>query len=121
LAFVDIDDFKAINDRCGHATGDDILRRMSAAMLAAGRPGDLQGRLGGDEFVIAALLPVSDALFGTWSERLQQSTSLDLEQTRVTASVGSISVRDPGTSPDAALHRADQAMYKRKAERRGGP
>jgi diguanylate cyclase (GGDEF)-like protein len=118
IAFIDIDDFKRINDVYGHATGDDVLRRLAASLLTVGRPGDLHGRLGGDEFVVAALLPATEATFAEWSNRLRQAACIEVDGTLVTASVGISTVTDPATTPDSALHVADEAMYRRKAEQR---
>jgi diguanylate cyclase (GGDEF)-like protein len=118
VAFIDIDQFKAINDVHGHATGDEVLRRLAASLLTVGRPDDLHGRLGGDEFVVAAVLPGTDATLGNWSERLRHAAALDVHGIRVTASVGIVTFTDPTTTPDTALQQADEAMYQRKSEQR---
>src|SRR2546428_3829832 len=59
LLYMDLDDFKVINDTHGHQTGDAVLRLVADAMRSSGRQADAVGRLGGDEF--AALMPETDA------------------------------------------------------------
>lgn len=118
IAFVDVDDFKSVNDRWGHASGDDVLRRLAASLVTVGRMGDLHGRIGGDEFVVAAVLPASDAALGTWGLRLRRAGSIDTEHGFVTCSVGVTAVTDPSVTPEASLELADLAMYACKAEHR---
>ncbi len=118
IAFVDVDDFKSVNDHHGHAAGDDVLRRLAAALTTVGRAGDLHGRIGGDEFVVAAVLPGSDAAPGTWGVRLRRAARVDTDHGPVTCSVGLTAVKDPSVSAEAALDEADTAMYVCKARHR---
>ena len=115
VAFIDLDRFKTVNDTRGHATGDEVLRRLAGSLSRTGRTGDLHGRLGGDEFVIAALLP-ADACVQGWTERLRAAAVADFDEVHVVGSVGVVT-REPGTpaiSVEHVLDLADQAMYQAK-------
>lgn len=125
LAILDIDFFKAINDRFGHEAGDVTLAHVARAIQASIRGYDICGRWGGEEFLI--VLPDTN-LADAWRvvERVREAIteiSLDcLEQEdqsspQVTASIG-LAVHQPGESYSAALDRADTALYAAKANGR---
>lgn len=115
---LDLDGFKPLNDRYGHAAGDAALRAMADTARRDLRAGDLIGRLGGDEFAIA--LPGADtALAQRIAERLRQSfTRLRVrhgrEHLRFTASFGVAASTLPGESFAQTLARADAALYRAK-------
>lgn len=115
VAFVDLDQFKPINDTHGHAVGDEVLRRLALSLGATGRTGDLYGRLGGDEFVVATMLPPTAAALAAWTGRLRRAAVAEVGDIRATASVGVVSITDPDLTPTEVLHRADEAMYQAKA------
>ncbi|WP_229752910.1 GGDEF domain-containing protein [Deinococcus aerophilus] len=111
----DIDHFKAVNDRYGHATGDDVLRAVAKRLRRnVGGSGGLVGRWGGEEFVV--LLPgisKTDAL--AVAERLRREISEQpLADLRVTASFGVAAYRGAHDTPDQLFGRADLAMYEAK-------
>ncbi|MGX5655883.1 diguanylate cyclase domain-containing protein [Geodermatophilus nigrescens] len=115
--FVDLDDFKRVNDRLGHAAGDELLTEVAARLSAAVREGDLCARLGGDEF--AVLMPDGDeadarALGQRLVEAVSRPVLLGEDTAWVGASVGAARL-EPGGSPSATLRRADAAMYAAKA------
>jgi diguanylate cyclase (GGDEF)-like protein len=116
IAF-DIDNFKSINDRYGHAAGDAVLRQFAAILRAAVREKDVVARIGGEEFVL--LLPGADDKFAyEIAERLRtvlESSRFDeIEATlRVTTSAGIARYR-PGEDLRALLARADQLLYAAK-------
>ncbi len=112
LAILDLDDFKAVNDRQGHGAGDTLLRDLATGWTTRLRQADLLGRYGGDEFVLC--LPATDAEGAV--ELLAQ-----LEEThRFRWSVGLATVQ-PGDTLTSVLSRADQDLYLRKrAGRRTG-
>jgi diguanylate cyclase (GGDEF)-like protein len=118
--FLDLDDFKHVNDDMGHDAGDALLSAIGHRLLAAVRPGDLACRLGGDEF--AVLLPETDSLEDAEAvaERLLAAIAEPLEieglTVRVSASVGvSICHAGQSVSVDDLLRRSDVAMYHAKA------
>ena len=125
LIFVDLDNFKAINDTGGHAAGDSVLRQIAERLLSAVRPMDSVSRLGGDEFVV--LLPALDSSADAMkvAARVQRTIdspfTLDHGAVPVTASIG-VSICDPAApgrlDPDSLLRNADSAMYHAKS--RGG-
>lgn len=120
LVYLDLDGFKPINDRHGHAAGDAILKAVAAALIAAVRGSDTVARLGGDEFAV---------LLWNLSAQAAQNKAVVLEQAIAEAvvawdgaslSVGaSAGVAELGADHDVAalVARADAAMYARKRER----
>ena len=114
LLYLDLDNFKVINDTHGHQTGDGVLRLVADAMRTSVRTSDVVGRLGGDEF--AVLMPETDApLADAAAERLVVSLRNVFKGTpKVTASIGVVSCCATGARTDDLLRRADQAMYDAK-------
>jgi len=116
LAYMDVDDFKGINDRFGHARGDAILVAIARALRRACRSTDLVARLGGDEFVI--LFPetgrdAAEAALVKLRSRVREAGSQD--GSPVTASIGSVSFAKPSAEVEALVHAADRVMYTVKA------
>ncbi|HEY0065504.1 MAG TPA: GGDEF domain-containing protein [Telluria sp.] len=118
LMMLDLDYFKRINDRFGHAAGDEALRVFSAAALSALREPDLMGRLGGEEFAVA--LPGTD-LAGAMhaAERVRSAVeAAPLPQCgagyAMSVSIGVVAI-DPQEHINAALARADHALYAAKS------
>jgi len=120
LIYVDIDDFKKINDTYGHAAGNQVLREIARLLSHKVRQHDSVGRLGGDEF--ATLLTRTSAAQGFRRVRdiaqvLEQFSILhDGIAISVTASVGAVAF-SPDDSPEALLERADRRMYDSKRGR----
>jgi diguanylate cyclase (GGDEF)-like protein len=123
LAFIDIDDFKRVNDRSGHRAGDRLLRAMADALRGSLRGSDYVARYGGDEFVV--LLPVADrdtarATVEKLRERVTQSMAR--EGWPITLSIGVI-VCEPGAADlfvDGLLESADRLMYEAKSLGKSG-
>ena len=117
LALIDIDNFKKLNDSLGHAAGDEALRSLAAAVRERLRPGDHFARFGGEEFVV--VLPATPAAEACEVlSRLQRSLSASLfmhgeREVFVTFSSGVTAWRQ-GETLEAALERADQALYEAK-------
>ena len=114
LLYLDLDDFKVINDTHGHQTGDAVLRLVAEAMRSSVRQADIVGRLGGDEF--AVLMPETDAtLADAAAKRLAASLKTVFKGTpTVTASIGVVSCSAAEANTDDLLRKADQAMYDAK-------
>ncbi|WP_155391267.1 diguanylate cyclase [Catellatospora paridis] len=114
LLAIDIDQFKAVNDTLGHAAGDRVLVQMSSALQQALRLGDELFRVGGDEFVAVIDVPsAAEALLV--AERLVAAA----RATGRTISVG-VAVQGELEPPEAAMYRADQALYAVKRNGRNG-
>ncbi len=116
LLYLDLDDFKVINDSHGHQTGDAVLRMVAEAMRSSVRQADIVGRLGGDEFGV--LMPETDAaLADQAAKRLAAGLRNVFKGTpTVTASIGVVSCVAADASTDELLRRADQAMYDAKRQ-----
>ncbi len=118
VLLLDIDHFKAINDRLGHEAGDVVLRRVAElGQQALGRDGTL-GRLGGEEFL--AVLQAEDAVLAVAAERLRAAVeSADLTRVadglRVTVSIGIARSLPTDARIEDAVQRADAALYRAKA------
>lgn len=123
LIYVDLDDFKLVNDRYGHGIGDQYLQELSARMKGQLRGADVLARLGGDEF--AALVPVvrSRAEVEEIALRLEHCVAEPFAvqgfELRGSASVGVALYPEDATTRDGLLIAADAAMYVRKQMRHG--
>jgi diguanylate cyclase (GGDEF)-like protein len=112
LAAIDIDDFKAVNDRYGHPVGDEALRHVSEALRGAVRDGDAVFRVGGEEF--AVLLPgLAAEEAAPVAERLRAAVAAAPFHLPLRVSVGLASWTSPA-GPDDLLERADAALYAAK-------
>ena len=114
LLYLDLDNFKQLNDAHGHQTGDAVLRLTADALRREVREVDVVGRLGGDEF--AVLMPETDGeLAVAASRRLSDGIRQAFDGTpAVTASIGIISFVDTAASAQELLRKADHAMYEAK-------
>ncbi len=115
VAYVDLDNFKQVNDRLGHKVGDELLKAIAGMLAASVRESDVVGRLGGDEF--ALLMPETS---GDGAEPVLTKLSAAVAETSagedlvVTASIGCISYATPPDSAEEAIAQADSLMYEAK-------
>jgi diguanylate cyclase (GGDEF)-like protein len=119
ICFIDVDDFKRINDTFGHAGGDEMLRQFAQRLSRATRPTDLVARVGGDEFVVLAIVADQDharSLAGRIVEVFASPFEIDGQPVSMHPSVGVSIYPDDGVAIDALLSRADAAMYQVKAD-----
>ncbi|MCP3469474.1 GGDEF domain-containing protein [Bradyrhizobium sp. CCGUVB1N3] len=119
---VDLDGFKGVNDRFGHAAGDAVLVAVAKRLRASVRDVDFVCRLGGDEFVV--LLPhITDGEAALVAQRIISRVSEPFEfapAARVGASIGLASAPRDGATADELLSAADRAMYQAKRRGKGG-
>ncbi len=120
LMFIDLDDFKHVNDDLGHAAGDELLRQVADRLRGAARPNDVVCRLGGDEFAILIASPTGDDVAVDMANRiltaLEQPFSIHGALIRIGASIGIASQRNATYSGDYLLRAADIAMYASKGQ-----
>jgi diguanylate cyclase (GGDEF)-like protein/PAS domain S-box-containing protein len=118
VLFVDLDDFKAVNDGLGHAAGDALLVQTARRLLNATRGSDTVARLGGDEFAVlleglqepAEALPVVARI----TDALRRPVAVEGRELAVSASVG-LAHAAPGDDAESLVRHADVAMYEAKA------
>ena len=118
VMFVDLDDFKAVNDRLGHDCGDQVLRSVAQRLRAAVRPADTVGRLGGDEFVVVCEgiggLGEAQELADRVEAAVAEPCRVENNEVALTASVGLVVTGANTASPRRLLADADAAMYVAK-------
>jgi diguanylate cyclase (GGDEF)-like protein/PAS domain S-box-containing protein len=118
VLFLDLDDFKRVNDGLGHAAGDALLVAIATRLVAATRHADTVARLGGDEFAVLLELGADGAEASAVGERVAAAfrapIRVDGREMSVAASVG-LAVAAPGDDVDVLLRNADVAMYEAKA------
>jgi diguanylate cyclase (GGDEF)-like protein/PAS domain S-box-containing protein len=120
LCYIDLDGFKPVNDRRGHAAGDRLLREVASRLQACVRENDTVCRLGGDEFVLMLTnlehVAEHEAIVERAKSELCRPIVIDAGvEATVSASIGVAIFPDDADEPDALLCRADDAMYQAKA------
>ena len=122
LVYLDLDNFKAINDEHGHEIGDEVLRAIARRLERAVRGEDVVARIGGDEFVVAHLsgerLSDGDTVVARIRKVLSAPYRFGNIALDVRASVGWVSAAGGGDAPEALISRADRSMYRQKLARR---
>jgi diguanylate cyclase (GGDEF)-like protein/PAS domain S-box-containing protein len=125
VVFVDLDNFKFVNDSLGHTAGDALLKEVSKRMVDCVRPTDAVMRLGGDEFVILLTdLPEStDAISATLHKlrmAIREPITIEDQSFHITCSMGVATFPQDGTDWETLIANADAAMYKAKQAGRDG-
>ncbi|HSA99916.1 MAG TPA: EAL domain-containing protein, partial [Anaerolineales bacterium] len=119
VLFIDIDQFKVINDSLGHLAGDQLLISMGRRMRASLRSSDTVARLGGDEFAILLEITGDKNSALLVAEKVQEAINLpfklDGRELHITASIGIVMNMEGYDSPEEVLRDADIAMYQAKA------
>jgi diguanylate cyclase (GGDEF)-like protein len=117
MFFFDLDGLKRINDRFGHATGDEAICDMARILKQTFRESDVLVRLGGDEFVVLASMPLADITVARMrlSKRMEAFNAQDGRAYKLETSIGAV-VHTPDETLDDLLTRADAAMYLEKHE-----
>jgi diguanylate cyclase (GGDEF)-like protein len=122
VLMIDIDHFKSVNDRYGHAVGDEAICAVARGCLDGKRKSDVVGRLGGEEF--AMLLPETNLTYAEKvAERIRKKIAAQTLAThgvsfKLTVSIGVAEATVSMSGFDALMHAADQALYQAKAEGR---
>ena len=118
VAVVDLDDFKAVNTRYGHVTGDAVLRSVAKHTARSLRAEDTVARFGGDEFALIIAGPVDRAAVATVLEKVRARNERSVRHVRkrvgVTVSIGAALYPAHGRNPATLVRRADAAMYAAK-------
>jgi diguanylate cyclase (GGDEF)-like protein len=123
VLFLDLDQFKVVNDSLGHAAGDELLAAVAPRIEGALRPGDTVARFGGDEFAVLAEDVGNERGATRVAERIAEALSrpfiLREREHFVSASVG-IAIGEGNEAPEALIRDADSALYRAKEHGRGG-
>ena len=119
VLFMDLDGFKAVNDRHGHHVGDELLKAVAGRLRSVLRPADVVARIGGDEFVAICEelhgLEEAHAIASRVEVAIAEPITTDAGPLSVHASVGlALAEAAEGTDPDDLVRRADEAMYRAK-------
>ena len=122
LLYLDLNDFKLVNDQYGHKKGDLVLTTIAHRLREALRDSDMVSRVGGDEFVVILPDPPSDNGMIKVIDKIRQAISqpIDIDQqsnVSVGISIGMSIYPDDGLTADTLLKKADLAMYQDKDER----
>ena len=126
LLSIDLDGFKPVNDRLGHAAGDRLLETIGERLGDSVRAGDMAARMGGDEFllILREEQTLADDLLLDLARRVEsaiaQPVNVGRESVTVHASIGIATFPEHGSDAMSLLQRADEAMYRAKREHRGG-
>lgn len=119
VLFIDLDDFKRVNDSLGHDAGDLLLRQVAERLQQSVRETDTVARFAGDEFVVVTAHIADRAFLQTVAEKLlhvlREPYAIGEESVRIGGSIGIALFPDHGEDPQALLNRADLAMYQAKA------
>jgi diguanylate cyclase (GGDEF)-like protein/PAS domain S-box-containing protein len=124
LLFIDLDNFKKINDTLGHRTGDEMLKKAADRIRSVLRQSDTPARLGGDEFLVMLeglrQVEQTEVVARKLIDVFEKPFSIESREVFATASIGISLYPDDGESADLLLQHADTAMYQAKSNGRSG-
>lgn len=123
VLFIDLDDFKVVNDTLGHRMGDALLVAVAERLHEVTRPGDTIARLGGDEFAVlveGGKQDIAEALAHRLIDAFRRPFEAGFQQVAITASIG-VATRLADVSAEDLLRNADMAMYAAKTAGKGRP
>ena len=121
LAYFDLDDFKTLNDRFGHHTGNDVLRAVAATVKASVRATDVFARLGGDEFALLLAETGSESARVVLDKvRMNLVEVMEKDGWPITVSIGAVTFDRPPQSVDAMIKASDDLMYAVKLGGKNG-
>ena len=122
LIYLDLNDFKPINDTYGHAVGDIVLREVGKRLQVHARESDKVARVGGDEFCLVLTDITDQSQITDVVHRVEKSVRQEINTVWgnfiVTASIGLAIYPDDATDRESLIHHADQAMYEDKHEKK---
>jgi len=120
LLFLDLDQFKPVNDQYGHEAGDELLRQVAARLSAAVRAADVVARLGGDEFVVLIEGKAAAANAARVARKIEQASArpyqIGGQHIKIASSIGIALYPHDGTDAQALMKHADMAMYHAKQQ-----
>jgi diguanylate cyclase (GGDEF)-like protein len=124
VMFIDLDNFKPINDSMGHAIGDQILKRVAGRLSSCMRETDTVARFGGDEFVVLMTDLKNSKAPPQMAQKLKvvlaEPINLDNNEYVLGASIGIALYPEHGNTPDELIALADEAMYEAKKKTKNG-
>lgn len=124
LLFIDLDNFKTVNDTLGHNVGDQLIQEAAKRIQSVIRTGDTVARFGGDEFVVLLFAPENDDYVSSVAERISQelliSYSHKNQELSVGSSIGIAMFPEDGATAEILMMHSDHAMYQAKASNKGG-
>jgi diguanylate cyclase (GGDEF)-like protein len=123
--FIDLDEFKSVNDARGHDVGDRVLQMVAQRLQTVVRGGDTVSRRSGDEFLVLTAEAKDDASVAAFAARIVDNigAACNIDGARVTvkASIGITTYPEDGRSPEELLKKADRAMYTDKRRKTQAP
>jgi len=117
IAYMDIDNFKSVNDTYGHGEGDKVLKRIASILSENFRKGDVVSRIGGDEFLVIIYDCDKEALKKRL-ERIKKSIETEMRKHRLSLSYGIVEIPKEGTEVSQILNLADKRMYEMKRSKK---
>lgn len=123
LVFIDLDEFKSVNDTLGHSAGDRVLKEVAARISSCIREGDMAARLGGDEFVMVLPIQPGAETLEPMIQRVLDSVARPMRignrRLSIRCSIGTAIYPQDGKDSEVLMHGADAAMYRVKEQGRG--